>query len=131
MPMTKNAGLSILLMLLAACSPGDAAESRTPATDQARTIVGTWHTVLPLAGKPTEVIWQARDDGSCAYRLPQNPGASIACRWKLQGDVLSETAEGSSSTARLRWQGTDEMTLTIIDNGQPAEKDSVRVYIRK
>lgn len=122
--MTKTAALFTAFILLAACSPGDAAEK----TASQRNLVGNWHTTLPLQGRPTEVVWQTRADGSCAYRVA---GSSIPCRWKLQGDVLHETADGSASSARLRWQGDNEMTLTIIDNGRPAEKGSVRQFVRK
>lgn len=120
----KSAALFTALLLLAACRPGDAAEKAV----SERTLVGNWHTTLPLQGRPTEVVWQARADGSCAYRVS---GASIPCRWKLQGDVLHETADGSASSAKLRWQGENEMTLTIIDNGHPQETGTQRRYTRR
>ena len=122
--MMKTSAIFTAFLLLAACSSGDAAEKAAGN----RSLVGNWHTTLPLQGRPTEVVWQARADGSCAYRVA---GSSIPCRWKLQGDVLHETADGSASSARLRWQGDDEMTLTIIDNGRPQEAGTQRSYTRR
>lgn len=120
------------LALLSACGAGDATESR-PDASPPPSLVGTWHTVLPLNGRPTEVLWQARGDGTCAYRLAQSgSGASIPCVWQLQGDVLHETAQGGPpSSARVRWNGNDRVTLTIIDNGEPRETGTVRQYSRK
>lgn len=129
---TNMLALFCSMVLLGGCSQGDAAENS--ATDyRMQTLVGTWHTVLPLNGKPTEVVWQARSDGTCTYRLAQSgSGASIPCVWQLQGDVLRETAQGGPpSSAKVRWNGNDRVTLTIIDNGEPRETGTVRHYSRK
>jgi hypothetical protein len=98
------------------------------------TLVGEWRTVLPLRGNPTPVIWQARADGHCSYQLEKSAAgaASIPCTWKVVGDMLHETSNGApTSRAKVQWINSNEIILTIVDNGRPGEAGSKRRLTRQ
>jgi hypothetical protein len=81
-------------------------------------------------GRPVEIIWHLRPDGTETYiynGVPQGAGT-----WQYAGEHIYERhPDGQQGEGAIQILDRDHFVVTIVDNGFPAQTGLQRLYIRQ
>jgi hypothetical protein len=92
--------------------------------------VGTWKFTGTELGRPVEIFWHIRPDGTCTYVFPN--GERQDGTWQYSDGVIFERFQnGARGKGRVQVIDINQFDLTILDNGVPAYTGLKRRYIRQ
>ena len=93
-------------------------------------LVGTWRFAGVELGRPVDILWHLRPDGTATYRyngVPQGMGT-----WQYVGAHIYERyPDGRQGAGAIQILDRDRFVVTIVDNGFPAHTGLQRLYIRQ
>ena len=93
-------------------------------------LVGTWRFAGVELGRPVDIFWHLRPDGTATYivnGVPQGVGT-----WQYIGAHIYERyPDGRQGEGAIQILDGDHFVVTIVDNGFPAHTGLQRLYIRQ
>lgn len=98
--------------------PEPKVEIRQPESSK---LVGTWRARGVVLGQAYDVVWHARPDGTATYLLDTGDGpVRTDGTWQYSDGILYETSPNGSETGAVELIDSNQVIVTIIDNGTPA-----------
>jgi hypothetical protein len=93
-------------------------------------LVGTWRFTGVELGRPVDILWHLRPDGTETYIV--NGVLQGAGTWQYQDRHIYERyPDGRQGKGTIQIIDRDRLLVTIVDNGFPAHTGLQRLYIRQ
>lgn len=108
-------------------------ETLNTISSSSQQLVGTWRAKVFENGQQLEVTAHLKPDGTHTLLLQSSfQRRQIQGYWRYSEGILYETdALGNSAKSSITWISDNEVILTIIDNGNPANTGVQRRYYRQ
>lgn len=97
--------------------------------NEASKLIGVWQTTE----SSSIITFYVRPNGTTTYFFQSYTGQTnrLDGTWRIDKDILYETTpNGFSAKGYIKWLNDNEFVVTIIDNGNPADKGRKRLYRR-
>jgi hypothetical protein len=93
-------------------------------------LVGTWRFTGVELGRPVDILWHLRPDGTETYIV--NGVSQGVGTWQYQDPHIYERyPDGRQGKGAIQLLDRDRLVVTIVDNGFPAHAGLQRLYMRQ